>query len=37
MVKIKSLCRNEKDYTKQTNKELQKMNRNPSNPTLHPF
>ena len=37
MVKVKAICRNEKEYQKQTNKELQKVQRNPSNATLHPF
>ena len=37
MVKIKAICRNTKEYQKQTNTELQKVQRNPSNTTLHPF
>ena len=37
MVKIRTICRNEKDYNKQTNAEIQKVQRNPTNPDLHPF
>ena len=37
MVKVKAICRNAKEYQKQTNTELQKVNRNPTNTTLHPF
>ena len=37
MVKLKAICRNTKEYQKQTNTELQKVQRNPSNSTLHPF
>ena len=37
MVKVKAICRNDKEYQKQTNTELQKVQRNPTNTTLHPF
>lgn len=38
MVKVKAICRNEKEYTKQTNSEIQKVQRAPSvSPVLHPF
>eukprot|EP00347_Sterkiella_histriomuscorum_P000212 403376755 len=37
MVKVKTICRNEKEYQKQTNNELLKVYRNPSKSVLHPF
>lgn len=37
MVKVKAICRNEKEYVQQTNNEIQRVQRNSSNPTLHPF
>lgn len=37
MVKIKTICRNEKTYEKQTNNSLQKVFRNPTDTNLHPF
>ena len=37
MVKVKAICRNEKDYVKQTNKEIDKVIRNPSDANMHPF
>jgi hypothetical protein len=38
MVKVKALCRNEKDYVKNTTNDLQKVIRVPSaDPVLHPF
>ena len=37
MVKVKALCRNDKEYVKQTNKDLLKVQRNPSNTAQHPF
>jgi WD repeat and SOF domain-containing protein 1 len=37
MVKVKALCRNDKEYVKQTNKDLLRVQRNPSNVTQHPF
>lgn len=37
MVKIKAICRNEKEFSKQTNAEIQRVQRNPTNPDLHPF
>lgn len=37
MVKVKAICRNEKEYTKQTNTALDKVFRNPSEASLHPF
>lgn len=37
MVKVKALNRNEKEYEKQTNNELDKVFRNPSDATMHPF
>lgn len=37
MVKVKTINRNEKEYKKQTNSEIQKVQRNPSNANLHPF
>jgi WD repeat and SOF domain-containing protein 1 len=36
MVKIKAICRDENDYKRKTNTEIEKVYRNP-NPTLHPF
>ena len=36
MVKIKSICRNLQDYSRQTSTEIQKVFRN-TNPKLHPF
>ena len=37
MVKVKAICRNEKEYVKQTNNDIQKVIRNPTDPNLHPF
>ena len=37
MVKIKAICRNEKHYVKQTNQEIDKVMRNPSDANMHPF
>lgn len=38
MVKVRAICRNEKEYTKQTNKEIDKVHRNPAEAEiLHPF
>ena len=37
MVKVKAICRNEKEYQKQTNGDLHKVHRNPSEATIHPF
>jgi len=37
MVKVRAICRNEKDYEKQTNKEIAKVLRNPSDANMHPF
>jgi hypothetical protein len=37
MVKVKAICRNEKEYVKQTNNELQRVQRNPTDVTMHPF
>lgn len=37
MVKVKAICRNDKEYEKQTNGEIQKVFRNPSDATIHPF
>ena len=37
MVKVKALCRNDKEYVKQTNKDLLRVQRNPSNTVQHPF
>ena len=37
MVKVKAICRNDKEYVKQTNKDLLRVQRNPSNATQHPF
>jgi WD repeat and SOF domain-containing protein 1 len=37
MVKIKAICRNEKMYEKQTNSEIDKVFRNPSDSNIHPF
>ena len=37
MVKVKAICRNEKEYEKQTNSEIQKVFRNPSDSAMHPF
>jgi len=36
-VKFKTICRNEKEYQQQTNKDLQKVYRNPSSSAIHPF
>jgi WD repeat and SOF domain-containing protein 1 len=36
MVKIKAICRDENDYKRRTNTEIEKVYRNP-NPNLHPF
>jgi len=36
MVKIKAICRDENDYKRKTNTEIEKVYRN-TNPTLHPF
>lgn len=36
MVKIKAICRDENDYKRRTNTEIEKVFRN-TNPTLHPF
>jgi WD repeat and SOF domain-containing protein 1 len=37
MVKVKAICRNEKEYTKQTNTAIDKVYRNPSDASAHPF
>ena len=37
MVKVKAICRNEKEYVKQTNNEIDKVMRNPSDVMAHPF
>jgi WD repeat and SOF domain-containing protein 1 len=37
MVKVKAICRNEKQYVKQTNNEIDKVIRNPSDTNAHPF
>jgi len=37
MVKVKAICRNDKEYVKQTNKDLLRVHRNPSNTVQHPF
>ena len=37
MPKVRAICRNEKDYQKQTNKEIEKVFRNPSDANMHPF
>ena len=38
MVKVKAICRNEKEYTKQTNNDIDKVFRNPAeSDILHPF
>jgi hypothetical protein len=37
MVKVKAICRNEKEHVKQTNNELQRVQRNPTDATMHPF
>ena len=37
MVKVKAICRNEKEYTKQTNNAIERMPRNPADEELHPF
>ena len=37
MVKVKAICRNEKEYVKQTNNEMQRVQRNPTDATIHPF
>lgn len=36
MVKFRAICRDENDYKRRTNTEIEKVYRNP-NPTLHPF
>jgi WD repeat and SOF domain-containing protein 1 len=36
MVKFKAICRDQNDYKRRTNTEIEKVYRNP-NPTLHPF
>ncbi len=36
MVKIKAICRDENDYKRKTNNEIEKIYRNPK-PSLHPF
>jgi WD repeat and SOF domain-containing protein 1 len=36
MVKVKTICRNEKQFKKQTNTDIEKMIRNPKE-ELHPF
>ena len=37
MVKVRAICRNEKEHVKQTNSDLLKVQRNPSNAAMHPF
>lgn len=37
MVKVKAICRNEKEYVKQTNNDLLRVQRNPSSTVQHPF
>ena len=37
MVKVKAICRNEKEYTKETNGSIEKMYRNPTDTNMHPF
>jgi WD repeat and SOF domain-containing protein 1 len=37
MVKVKAICRNEKEYTKQTNTAIDKVQRNPTDASMHPF
>jgi len=37
MVKVKAICRNEKEYTKETNASIEKVYRNPSDLNIHPF
>lgn len=37
MVKVKAICRNDKEYTKQTNNSIEKVSRNPSDAVMHPF
>ena len=37
MVKVKAICRNDKEYTKQTNSDLLRVQRNPADSTQHPF
>jgi len=37
MVKVRAICRNEKEYEKQTNTEIAKVLRNPSDADMHPF
>ena len=37
MVKVKAICRNEKEFVKQTNNEIDKVIRNPSDTNAHPF
>ena len=36
MVKFKAICRDENDYKRKTNSEIEKVFRNPK-PSLHPF
>ena len=36
MVKIRAICRDENDYKRKTNSEIEKIFRNPK-PSLHPF
>lgn len=36
MVNIKTLCRNKKDYERETKQDIFKINKN-TNPGLHPF
>jgi hypothetical protein len=37
MVKVKAICRNEKEYTKETNNSIDKVYRNPADTAMHPF
>ena len=37
MVRVKAICRNEKEYVKETNNSIEKVYRNPSDLNLHPF
>jgi len=36
MVKVKTICRTEEDYTRETKQDIYKINKN-INPNLHPF
>ena len=36
MVKLKTICRTDKDYTRETKQDIFKLNKN-TNPGLHPF